>query len=135
MAMSFAGATIVAKTTIWSIPPCSAIPGRTCVRGPTLSSASLPPRTSSFVPPRTAPATVTFTASLAEDDNEILVRFEEVAARECPYAMALRVVGVDPDDVEVRIPSATERTVRHMMLERVFEQASIESTANYRGRV
>lgn len=81
------------------------------------------------------PATVTFTASLAEDDNEILVRFEEVAARECPYAMALRVVGVDPDDVEVRIPSATERTVRHMMLERVFEQASIESTANYRGRV
>ena len=81
------------------------------------------------------PKSVTFQASLQADDNEILVRFEEVAARECPYVMALRVTGVAPEDVEVRIPSATERTVRHMMLERVFEQASIESVASYRGRV
>ena len=82
------------------------------------------------------PKSVAFTASLNEDDNEILVRFEEVAARECPYVMALKLEGIaDPEDVEVRVPSATERTVRHMMFERVFEQASIEGVANHRGKV
>jgi hypothetical protein len=81
------------------------------------------------------PATVTFPASLKEGDNEILIRFEEVAARECPYVMALKVAGVDSEAVEVRVPSATERTVRHQMLERIFEQSSIEGIAIYRGRV
>ena len=42
------------------------------------------------------PASVSFTANLRATNsegvgNEILVRFEEVAARECPYVMALRV--------------------------------------------
>lgn len=81
------------------------------------------------------PATVTFPASLREDDNQILIRFEAVAARECPYVMALKVTGVDLEDVDVRVPSGTERTVRHMMLERVFEQSSIEGVANHRGQV
>ncbi|HOU14635.1 MAG TPA: hypothetical protein PKZ84_16130 [Anaerolineae bacterium] len=86
------------------------------------------------------PVSVRFTATLrATDDkgqgNEILVRFEEVAARECPYVMALRVADIDLEDVEVKVPSATERTVRHVMLERVFEQACIEEVANYRGKV
>jgi hypothetical protein len=82
------------------------------------------------------PKGVAFTASLNEDDNEILVRFEEVAARECPYVMALKLEGIaDPEDVEVRVPSATERTVRHMMFERVLEQASIEGVTNHRGKV
>jgi len=81
------------------------------------------------------PATVTFAASLQEADNEVLIRLEEVAARECPYAMALKVTGVDAEDVEVRIPSATERTVHHMMLEESFDQAFIDEVANYRGKV
>ncbi|MEJ5311927.1 MAG: hypothetical protein WHX52_19355 [Anaerolineae bacterium] len=86
------------------------------------------------------PASVSFTATLrATDDegkgNEILVRFEEVAARECPYVMALRVTGIALEDVEVKVPSATTRTIRHMMLERVLEQACIEEVANYRGKV
>ncbi len=86
------------------------------------------------------PASVRFTATLrATDDkgagNEILVRCEEVAARECPYVMALRVADIELEDVEVKVPSATERTVRHVMLERVFEQACIEEVANYRGKV
>jgi hypothetical protein len=86
------------------------------------------------------PASVSFTARLRETDdegmgNEILVRFEEVAARECPYVMALRVADVDLEDVEVKVPSATTRTIRHMMFERVFEQACIEEVANYRGKV
>ncbi|MCU0519527.1 MAG: hypothetical protein MUF84_02385 [Anaerolineae bacterium] len=82
------------------------------------------------------PQSVSFPASLRADDNEILVRFEEVAARECPYAMALAVQGeFEAEDVVVKIPSATERTVRHMMLERVFEQACIEGVASHRGKV
>jgi hypothetical protein len=81
------------------------------------------------------PVSVEFDATLEDDVNEIVVRFDEVAARECPYVMALEVKGIDPMDLTVRIPSMTERTVRHMMLERVFEQACIESVANYRGKV
>ena len=82
------------------------------------------------------PKSVSFPASLQADDNEILIRFEEVAARECPYVMALAVHGdFEAEDVEVKIPSATERTVRHQMFEQVFEQASIEDVANYRGKV
>lgn len=86
------------------------------------------------------PASVSFTATLRETDdegngNEILVRFEEVAARECPYVMALRVADIDLEEVEVKVPSATTRTIRHMMLENVFEQACIEEVANYRGKV
>jgi hypothetical protein len=81
------------------------------------------------------PASVAFTATLEDDVNQIVIRFEEVAARECPYVMALEVQDIDPLDVTVRVPSNTERTVRHMMLERVFEQACIESVANYRGKV
>jgi hypothetical protein len=81
------------------------------------------------------PVSVAFKATLEDDVNEVVVRFEAVAARECPYVMALEVREIDPMDVTVRISSNTERTVRHMMLERVFEQACIESVANYRGKV
>jgi hypothetical protein len=81
------------------------------------------------------PKSVEFTASLRADDNEIMIRFEEVAARECPYVMALEVKdGVDPEDVDVRIPSATERVARHIMFERVFPQAYLENETAFKGR-
>jgi len=38
------------------------------------------------------PGSISFPAPLREGHNEILVRFEEVAVRECPYAMALQIV-------------------------------------------
>ncbi|MBN1874190.1 MAG: hypothetical protein JXA33_08160 [Anaerolineae bacterium] len=84
------------------------------------------------------PARVSFTATLRENDesgkgNEILVRFEEVAARECPYVMALQLVGVDDEDVEVRIPTSVERVARRMMYERVFSQSYLEEEVNCRG--
>ena len=60
------------------------------------------------------PQSVAFSAALQEGDNDIIVRFEEVAARECPYVMALHVAGVDADDVVVKVPSATERTARQI---------------------
>ncbi len=84
------------------------------------------------------PHSVSFNAMLREDDeeglgNEILVRFEEVAARECPYAMALKIEGVDSDDVEVRIPTAVERVARWLTLERAFDYAYLEEIVNHKG--
>jgi len=84
------------------------------------------------------PKSVTFTAHLRVDDaegvgNEIVVRFEEVAARECPYVMALQVVGLPDDDAEIRIPTAQERTARRLMFERAFEYAYLEELVNSRG--
>jgi len=81
------------------------------------------------------PRRVTFTAPLEAGEHEVLVRFEEVAARECPYVMALRVLeGVDPEDVEVRIPTLTDRVARHQMFEHVFPQACVERPVYFKGR-
>ncbi len=49
-----------------------------------------------------APQSVAFSAALQAGANDIIVRFEEVAARECPYVMALHVAGVDADDAVIK---------------------------------
>jgi hypothetical protein len=74
------------------------------------------------------PHSVPFQASLREGHNEILVRFEEVAARECPYAMALQVVGLldDAEGADVLIPIPIEAVARRQTLEKVFEAAYLE---------
>jgi hypothetical protein len=74
------------------------------------------------------PRSVPFQAALQKGHNEILVRFEAVAARECPYAMALQVVGL-PDNAEgadVFVPIPIEAVARRQTLERVFEAAYLE---------
>ena len=48
------------------------------------------------------PHSVSFQARLIKGHNEFLVRFEEVAARECPFAMALQIVGLGAGSVRVR---------------------------------
>lgn len=50
------------------------------------------------------PHGVSFEANLKAGSNEILVRFEEVAARECPYVMALHIAA--PDDAQVLLPTS-----------------------------
>ncbi|MFC1976555.1 hypothetical protein ACFLXQ_09165, partial [Chloroflexota bacterium] len=69
------------------------------------------------------PHSVSVQATLQEGHNEILVRFEEVATRECPYAMALQIVGLPADDVSqenvVFLPTANEKVARHHTLVRV----------------
>ena len=81
------------------------------------------------------PQSVAFEAALKAGDNEILVRFEAVAARECPYVMALALAsGVEAADVEVRIPTPIERTARHQMFEQVFPQAFLETETAFKGR-
>ncbi|HNT74700.1 MAG TPA: hypothetical protein PKH77_06760 [Anaerolineae bacterium] len=84
------------------------------------------------------PHSVTFNATLrATTDeglaNEILVRFEEVAARECPYVMALHIAGVEAEDAEIRVSTTVARTARRLMYERAFEYAYLEEVVNYKG--
>ena len=78
------------------------------------------------------PHSVPFTATLEEGWNEVLVRFEEVAARECPYAMALQIVDLSDQAVPVRVPTDTEFVKRHVLMEELFDQAHIESNVMYR---
>jgi hypothetical protein len=71
------------------------------------------------------PYSVSFQTGFQEGHNEILVRFEEVAARDCPYAMALQVIGLpkDPERPDVFIPTAIEAVARRSVLEEAFENA------------
>lgn len=69
------------------------------------------------------PHSVHFQARLTGGWNEVLVRFEQVAVRECPYAMALQIVDLD---TLVRVPTDTEHTDSRLKFERAFEQAYIE---------
>ncbi len=72
------------------------------------------------------PHSVTFRAPLQEGCNELLVRCEEVAVRECPYAMALRIVERADEETPVLLPTLSEHVERRQLLERVFEAAYLD---------
>jgi hypothetical protein len=72
------------------------------------------------------PQSVRFQAALQEGRNEILVRFEEVAVRECPYAMALQILERSADGALVLLPTLIEQATRRQLLERVFEAAYLD---------
>ncbi len=74
--------------------------------------------------PHTVPLEAPVT--LRSGRNQILVRFEEVAVRECPYAMALRIVEREAGDVAVLLPSRIEHVARRRLLERVFDAAYLD---------
>jgi len=71
------------------------------------------------------PHSVEFQVALREGRNELLVRFEEVAIRECPYAMALQIVGLG-DEACVQLPTTIENVARRQLLERVFAAAYLD---------
>jgi hypothetical protein len=77
------------------------------------------------------PHSVHFQARLTGGWNQVLVRFEEVAARECPYAMALQIIDLD---TLVRVPTDTEHTDTRLKFERAFEQAHIERDVSNLGK-
>ncbi|MBN1581630.1 MAG: hypothetical protein JXA89_13075 [Anaerolineae bacterium] len=82
------------------------------------------------------PKSVAFQAALQEGTNEILVRFEEVAARECPYAMALQIADPDEDTAQkaaVRLPTIIEFIERRLDTERIFEYAYIDRPVYTKG--
>jgi hypothetical protein len=79
------------------------------------------------------PHSVPFTVELQEGWNTILVRMEEVAARECPYAMALRIGGEAASALPVRLPTLSPSPVRQQLLERAFAAAYLDRDVYGRG--
>ncbi len=71
------------------------------------------------------PHSVSFQAKWVEGHNEFLVRFDQVAARECPYAMALQIVGL-PKEAFVFIPTLHEGVARRQIVERAIEAAYLD---------
>lgn len=78
------------------------------------------------------PHRVPFTAKLQEGTNEVLVRFEEVAVRECPYVMALRIVGATGDGYAVTLPTTLEPVGRRQKLAAIMAQAYLERDVYHR---
>jgi hypothetical protein len=75
------------------------------------------------------PHSVSFTTKLKQGPNDILVRMEEVATRECPYAMALQIVDLDQADraeTRVLLPSSNENIARRLKLEEIFAAAYLD---------
>ena len=72
------------------------------------------------------PKRVPFELTLQPGPNKLLVRFEQVAARECPYAMAMQIVGApSADSLSVRLPTTISPVKRRQSLERAFYGAQI----------
>jgi hypothetical protein len=73
------------------------------------------------------PKRVGFRARLAAGVNRLLVRIEEVAARECPYTMALHLDGADlAGEKVVRIPTTAFSALRRLQLELLFEASYLK---------
>jgi hypothetical protein len=76
------------------------------------------------------PHSVAFETPLEEGINNILVRFEEVAIRECPYAMALQIqdfAGDDPaGETQVLVPVANKSVGRRKRIEKALYAAYVD---------
>lgn len=71
------------------------------------------------------PHSVSFQVKLVEGTNEFLVRCEEVAARECPYALALRLTNL-PSETYIFLPTSHEGVARRQNLEKVIGAAYLD---------
>jgi hypothetical protein len=69
------------------------------------------------------PATSALSFELAAGENTILVRFEGIAVRECPYVMALKVEG---NDLGVSLPTTIEPAKRRERLELLMDQSYLD---------
>ncbi|MGN6757123.1 MAG: hypothetical protein ACTHMJ_12125, partial [Thermomicrobiales bacterium] len=70
------------------------------------------------------PARAAFSITLRTGRNDILVRFEALATRACPYTLALRVVGFAPEAARVLLPAAPGDLARRQRFEAIVEAAS-----------
>jgi len=73
------------------------------------------------------PRSVSTTVNLKAGQNRLLVRFEAVAVRECPYVMALQLLDFTTSDAAseekmVRLPISDDKAERYHKLENFFEQ-------------
>ncbi|HEX7587637.1 MAG TPA: hypothetical protein VF478_04915, partial [Anaerolineae bacterium] len=71
------------------------------------------------------PHRVPFQARLVTGHNEFLVRFSEVAARECPFSMALQIVGLVPGAFAC-IPTIHENVARRQTVESAIQAAYMD---------
>lgn len=73
---------------------------------------------------------------LDKGDNQVLVRFETVAVRECPYFLSLQVADL-PGEVEKEVlvlaPLQARFPQRYKTFVEAFEKAYLEEVVNYRG--
>ncbi len=79
---------------------------------------------------RHSPHSVSCSAQLVEGPNRILVRFENVATRDCTYVMALHITPPDGqatalEDYTVRLPTTVSPVKRRNTLEAVFDAAYV----------
>jgi hypothetical protein len=108
------------------------------------------------------PQSASFQGQLEQGINRLLVRFEGVAIRECPYVMALQIAGLESSEgsllrehralwsspggflpvdetdeavsgVIVSLPVGTPYVARRQMLEHVFEQAHVNRYVHLKG--
>ena len=75
------------------------------------------------------PKRVRFQVQLSTGLNQVMIRFEEVAARECPYSMALQLLGFQAREENekkvVSIPTLAPDPLRRLKLEMLFEACHI----------
>jgi hypothetical protein len=72
------------------------------------------------------PATVSFCAPVREGENELLLRFEAVAMRECPLALALRLPQRSQERLTIRLPTLFSPLARRRALEQALFAAYTE---------
>jgi hypothetical protein len=82
------------------------------------------------------PQSVRIPVQLGKGDNQVLVRLERVAVRECPNVLALQVADLPEEaekEIEILVPSQALYPRRHKTLEEAFEKAYLEEVVNHRG--
>jgi hypothetical protein len=78
------------------------------------------------------PQSQQFAATLQAGENEVLIRLEVIAARACPFLMALHVDSPQVDSYAVRLPTTLQPLSRREKLEKVFDQAYIKQSVYHR---
>ena len=71
-----------------------------------------------------------------EQENTLLVCFEQVAVRECENVMAFQIVDLPQDaekGISICVPTNARYPLRQQALERIFEHAYLEEVVNHRG--
>jgi hypothetical protein len=78
---------------------------------------------------RQHPQSVSFKLALKKGKNPLLVRFEEVATRDCTYVMAMQIAGLSPKDgqaLELALPTVNPALDHRKSLEKMFDAAYLD---------
>jgi hypothetical protein len=73
-----------------------------------------------------------FPLTLTAGRNRLWVQMENVAARACPFVMALHLDGIASEEIKVILPSAMPQFERRQRLEAIFATAYLEQSLYHR---